>query len=231
MSPVCGILRVQASCWSCVLLSGLETPLCAFCPSCLSFNHSDFFAPWQPCSFHHSSCNVFCCACSRYLRIFRSYHPNVFTNFRNYDHLCGFLPASTGGPCAFLPTLRDMGYTITALGHTSDGLGGEFESGSIIPQNVRASEDTDGPPASYSSKLPERRPRPAKSHTLQRKKRKATTNKISRSYSVETGCPIPLSPIGPPRWDRKLVRFCVRQYMRREVHLMNMPFRQRSPQA
>ncbi|KAF9781374.1 hypothetical protein BJ322DRAFT_1080688 [Thelephora terrestris] len=100
-----------------------------------------------------------------------------------------------------------MGCAITAVGRTSDG--NEFKSGSVVAQNGCAPKVIHGPPVLYPSKLPERRLRPAKSHTLQRKKRKAITDKIIRSCSVETKFPTgkgyttSLTLIGPPKWHRK----------------------------
>ena len=106
-----------------------------------------------------------------------------------------------------------MGCTTTALGHAFDGLENEPKTDSTIPLNCHDKKDAHKLPVHYSSKLPGRRLRPAKTHSLHHKNRKAITNSISRSFPVETksttesGSTTLLPPLDSPNRDRKTVCF------------------------
>jgi len=123
---------------------------------------------------------------------------------------------------------------MTPPGHASrlSVLGNETELGFTIPRDVHESPLTRSrrPLLPETSIIPRRRIRQTNSYTHPRKKHKATSGSISRSYSVATrekGSAISFSPGGSLKQDSKLVCSFFGHYMRCEVHSTRRCFRRR----
>ena len=119
--------------------------------------------------------------------------------------------------------LRDMGCTVTPLGHTSGRLESGLKPDFTIAQVVHESQlkRSNKPLVQDLSKVPRGRLRQTKSYTLPHKKRKTVafrSHSVATNLSAEKGSKASLCLGGSPKRNRKPVSAFTGQCMRCKVH-------------